>query len=120
MQGRLDEAEECTEIAERYAAEDDVNAQMMWRPVRATILARPGAFALAEELARQGVEIADATDDLNRRAEAHRDLGDVLRLAGRRGEAAASFDRAVELFELKGNAVGAAHVRSLADDLAPV
>jgi len=120
LQGRLDEADAQTEIAERHAADDDVNAQMMWRSVRATILARRGDASGAEILAREGVEIADRTDDLNRRAEAHRDLGDVLGRAGRVSEAAASFARAVELFEQKGNIVGASRVRSLKDDVALV
>ncbi len=120
LQNRLDEAHEQTEIAERHAASDDVNAQMMWRSARATVLARRGDFARAETLARQGVEIANGTDDLNRRAEAYRDLGDVLQRARRLDDAATSFALAVELFERKGNLVGAGRVRALMDDAALV
>ena len=83
LQGRLDEAEQQTETARRHAARDDIEAQMMWRPVRATILAWRGDFDGAEALAREGVAIADGTDDLNRRAKAHRALGEVIRRAGR-------------------------------------
>lgn len=115
MQGRLDEAEKWTEIAEESAAVDDVNAQMMWRPVRAIILARRGSLHRAETLALEGVRLADATDDLNRRADAHRAVGEVL--AGVRApEAATAFERAIALFVQKGNLVGEAHVRSLLGD----
>ena len=80
---RLDEADEQTETARQHASADDINAQLMWRPVPATILARRGDFVRGEALAREGVEIADRTDDLNRRAKAHRALGDTLRRAAR-------------------------------------
>lgn len=120
VQGQLEEAEEWTEIAERHAAADDVNAQMMWRPVRARILARRGEFAAAEKFACEGVAVSERTDDLNRRAEARRDLGEVLRLAGRAAEAASAFGQAIALFEQKGNLVSAVNVRSLQEDPALV
>jgi DNA-binding SARP family transcriptional activator len=118
IQGFLEEAEEWTRVAEGHAAADDVNAQMMWRPVRARIYARRGALEVAEDLAYEGVRLSDTTDDLNRRAEAHRDLGEVLGLAGRSSEASDAFKRAVELYESKGNLVGAARARALDDDRA--
>jgi tetratricopeptide (TPR) repeat protein len=120
MQAKLDEAFEWTLIAERHAAADDVNAQMMWPPVRARVLGRRGEFAKAIALASRGVELADATDDLNRRAEAYRDLGEVCLLADRPRDASRAYDRAIELFEQKENVVGAATVRSLSEDLALV
>jgi DNA-binding SARP family transcriptional activator len=120
MQGRLDEALEWTLVAEGHAASDDVNARMMWPPIRARILARRGEPELAIELASQGARLSDTTDDLNRRAEAHRDLGEVCLLGGRSRDAASAFARAIDLFEQKGNAIGARSVRSLDDDLALV
>jgi tetratricopeptide (TPR) repeat protein len=92
----------------------------MWRPVRARLLARQGDLPRAEALAREGVRIADTTDDANRRAEAYRDLGEVLRTAGRASDANEAFERAIALFAEKGNLPGAAHVRSLQDDPALV
>jgi DNA-binding SARP family transcriptional activator len=118
MQGAFEEAEEWTRVAERHAASDDVNAQMMWRPVRARVHARRGAFQIAEDLAREGVRLSDLTDDLNRRAEAYRDLGEVLLLAGRASQASEAVEQAVHLHELKGNIVGARRARELASDLA--
>jgi DNA-binding SARP family transcriptional activator len=119
-QARLDEALEWTEAAERHASADDTNAQMMWRPVRAAVLARRGDLTRAEKLAREGAQMAAATDDLNRRGDAHRELGEVLRLAGREHEAAAELERAIALFGQKGNVVAAARVQSLQDDPALV
>jgi DNA-binding SARP family transcriptional activator len=120
MQDKVDEAYEWTLVAERHTAADDVNARMMWPPVRARALARRGELGPATKLAREGVRLANATDDLNRRAEAYRDLGEVQQLAGRRTDAAMAFARAIELFEERGNVVAAAHVRTLQDDLATV
>ena len=116
MQGNLEEAEEWTRVAEQYAAPDDHHAQLRWRPIRATIYARRGAFAVAEELAREGVALSASTDDLNRQAKALRDLGVVLRLAGRNYEARTILEAASSRYEQKGNLVGAAHVRSLQDE----
>jgi tetratricopeptide (TPR) repeat protein len=119
LEGDLDEAEAWTTVAERHAAADDVNAQMMWRPIRARVLARRGDLGTAELLAREGVRIGDATDDLNRRAEARRDLGEVLRIAGRTSDAESALQAARSLFEQKGNVVGATHVQSLLEALGP-
>jgi hypothetical protein len=44
----------------------------------------------------------------------------VLRLAGSPIDAASAFEYAIELYEQKGNLVGAAHVRALQVDLAVV
>ena len=120
VQGFLEEGEKWTQTAEERAAPDDLNAQMMWRPIRARIHARRGEYVIGEELAREGVALADTTDDLNRRAKAHRDLGEVLRLARNGNDASSAFERAIELYGQKGNVVGAAGVRVLEDDLALV
>ena len=48
------------------------------------------------------------------------DQGEVLRLAGRRTKAALAFEHAIELYEQKGNVIGAARVRALLDDVALV
>jgi DNA-binding SARP family transcriptional activator/tetratricopeptide (TPR) repeat protein len=117
-QGLFDEADVWTRVAETRAAIDDLKAQMMWRPIRARVHARRGELAIAEELAREAVALADATDDLNRRAKMQRDLGDVLRLAGNARAAASTFARALELYEQKGNLAGASRVRAFQEELA--
>ena len=112
----FDEAGEWTRLAERHAASDDVNAQLMWRPVRARVHASRGELEPAEALAREGVALADATDDLARRAKAQRDLCHVLVAAGRTGEAASAFERALALYERKGSLVRAAEIRAIREE----
>ncbi|HSI97382.1 MAG TPA: BTAD domain-containing putative transcriptional regulator, partial [Gaiellaceae bacterium] len=120
MQDRLDEAEAWTRIADRYAAVDDTNAQMMWRPIRARIEAKRNAVDRAEQLARQGVELSDTTDDLNRRAKAYAALGTVLEAAGRRDEAGAARQRAIELYVQKGNRIAIERLLAFEGELAGV
>jgi len=117
-QGLFDEADDWTRVAEARAATDDVKAQMMWRPIRARVHAHRGQFAIAEALAREAVALAEATDDLNRRAKTQRDFGDVLRLAGNARDATSAFGRALEFYEQKGNLAGAARVRTFQEELA--
>jgi class 3 adenylate cyclase len=119
-QGRLDEAEGWTRVAETHAAADDIDAQTFWRSVRSKIYARRGDFDVAQELARAATDILAETDGLNRRARTQCDLGEVLGLAGRAEDAAAAFGYAVELYHLKGNEVGARRTRSRRGDLALV
>ncbi|HEX2433209.1 MAG TPA: BTAD domain-containing putative transcriptional regulator [Gaiellaceae bacterium] len=120
QQGRVDEAEEWTKVAETYAAPDDLDAQMMWRPVRARIHARRDNYEKAEVLALDAIRLSTASDALNRCAKAHRDLGEVLSLCGRQAEAAESVHRAASIYKQKGNLVGAAEMRTLSTDLALV
>ena len=119
LMGGLDEADAWTTLAQRRAAPDDVNAQMMWRPVRARILARRGMTRDAERLAREGIRLAETTDDLNRRGEAWRDLAEVLRLAGRVTEAEDALTRAMHLFGQKGNRAALRDARRGHQQLAP-
>ena len=118
VQNRIEEADEWTRTAEIHAAVDDVDAGMIWRPVRAKILARRDAFAAAESTAREAVELAATTDATSRHARAIRDLGEVLRLAGRLTEAGSAFQRAEQLYEQKGNLLGAAQARAHQRELA--
>lgn len=119
-EGQDAESEEWTIVAERNAAADDVHAQMMWRSVRAKVLARRGEVGQAILLAEAAVMLAGSTDWLNGRARAHSDLGDVLQLAGRAPEAARSYSRAATLYEQKGNVVGSMRVRGMEAALARV
>jgi class 3 adenylate cyclase/tetratricopeptide (TPR) repeat protein len=116
-QGRYDEAFELTMESEAMAAPDDLSAQVPWRGVRARVLAHRGEGEGAERLAREGVSIADGTDVLNMRGDAHRSLAKVLLALGRSAEAAEEFDAAKDLYELKGNVVAAGWARSSAEHL---
>jgi predicted ATPase/class 3 adenylate cyclase len=109
--GKLDEAEELATVSEDIGAEDDLATQVMWRGARARALAARGRTAEAALLARESVALAEETDDLNMRADTLVDLGEVLRTAGEGPPASDAFARARELYEAKGNVVGAEDVR---------
>jgi class 3 adenylate cyclase/tetratricopeptide (TPR) repeat protein len=113
LRGRSEEAEEYARICERIAPPDQIDAQVKWRSLRGIILARTGDFAEAEQLAREAVTLADKTDQLDSRAEARLDLAEVLRLDGRRREAARALGRAIDLYREKGNEVGEAYARQM-------
>jgi DNA-binding SARP family transcriptional activator len=117
--GELDEALHWTAIAEKHAAADDLDAHMLWLPVRAIVHARRGELAAAEPIAREAVTLAGRSDNLNRRANGHLSLAEVLRLEGREQAARTHLDHAADLYKRKENAVGAAHVRQLQKQLAP-
>ena len=118
--GRLVEAAEWADVATRHSAADDVDALVIGLPVRAKIIARSGAVGRAIALAKDAVALAEKSDALNQHAKAQRDLGEVLSLAGRAREGQAAYRAALELYEAKGNVIGAGRVRSLLEDVALV
>jgi hypothetical protein len=111
-QGRYSEAEELARVSEELARPLDVAAQISWRTVRATCAAGAENLAGAEALARAALRAAEQTDDLNRHARVLGDLADVVRRAGRDAESRSLEERALELFERKGNVVSAEKARS--------
>jgi class 3 adenylate cyclase/tetratricopeptide (TPR) repeat protein len=117
-QGKLDEAERFTDVSEDAASPDDVASQIAWRSTRAKILARRGAFPQAESLARQALGFAEETDFLNMHADVLMALAEVLRLEDLDDEAGDSVQRALELYELKGNAPSAERARTALSALA--
>jgi ATP/maltotriose-dependent transcriptional regulator MalT len=64
-QGRYEEAERYTRISEEAAARDDYASQILWRSVRAKAFARKGRLADGEQLPREAVTLAEATDDID-------------------------------------------------------
>jgi ATP/maltotriose-dependent transcriptional regulator MalT len=106
-QGRDDEAERMTEVSEDLAAADDLVPQVLWRSVRAKILARRGELEEAEALGREVVKLADNTDFPDLKASTSLDLAEVLDAAGETDEALELLARARELYERKGNVVAA-------------
>jgi len=100
--GRIDEADALAAEAEREAPEDDLEAQVAWRSIRAVAAARRGNAAFAEELAREAAARAAASDFVLMRAETSETLAEVLSLAGRDGEARAAAAEAAEGYRRKG------------------
>jgi DNA-binding SARP family transcriptional activator len=119
LNGRPQEAKRWSVIAEEIGGADDIPTQFLWRSVRAKLLALDGETAEAEALAREAVALADGTDALGQRAKITFDLADVLRRCGHADEAAVAADRALGLFEQKGNLVAAKQARALLASLAP-
>ena len=82
---------------------------MLWRQARGKALARRGDLEEGERLAREAVALAGETEMLNAQADALIDLAEVLALAGR--DATPDLDRALALYERKGNLVMAERTR---------
>jgi tetratricopeptide (TPR) repeat protein len=73
----------------------------------------------AERLAREALTRAEQTDQLDLHAETYADLAEVLRMGGRRAEAANQFARALALYERKGNLVATRQIRARMVSLRP-
>jgi tetratricopeptide (TPR) repeat protein len=111
-QGRDEEAGPLTEISEQLAAREDLLTQVVWRRVRAKVMAREGRVDEAEDLAQEAVTISESTDFLNTRADALVDLAHVHRRAGRLDEARTALAKGLALYEEKGNQVAAKRTRA--------
>jgi ATP/maltotriose-dependent transcriptional regulator MalT len=107
-QGRDDEAEQLTRDSEQLASRaDDLLSQLLWRSVRAKVLAGRGHLDEALRLSGEAVALAARTDALNDRANAWMDRAAVLRMAGDRSGARAAARQALDDYDRKGNLVSA-------------
>jgi tetratricopeptide (TPR) repeat protein len=106
--GRTDDAASWAATAERHGQPDDLTVQPLWRGVRAKVLASRGRYDEAERLGREAVALAERTDALNQRAKVRCDLAFVMRATGRGAEADAEIERAIALYDRKGNLAAAA------------
>lgn len=109
--GGYEEADHAALTSAQAAADEDLFTQLRWRPVRARVLALRGELASALALAKDAVERAATTDDLNAHASALADHAEVLRLAGRDDDARAAADDAIGLYRRKGNIIGENELR---------
>jgi tetratricopeptide (TPR) repeat protein len=100
---RLDEADAWAARSAELGSRDNSWTEMLWRQVRAKVLARRGEQAEAERLAREAVAIGDQTDMLNAQGDVYADLAEVLALGGRTGAAADALVQALALYQRKGN-----------------
>ncbi len=113
-QGRIDEAERLSVIGEEVTAGDDLFGTAQWLTLRAKVRAARGDLAGAEELARRAVELPTEDQFVELAAEARLVLAEVLGGTGN-AEARALGAAALELYERKGNLVGAGWARALLD-----
>ncbi|MFL6127681.1 MAG: adenylate/guanylate cyclase domain-containing protein [Mycobacteriales bacterium] len=112
-QGRADEAEEISRTAEELTAADDVEAQALWRSVRAKVFSGRDLAEEAEGLAREAVRLIRTTDSPGMQADALLDLAEVLRRSARPDEARVIADEARGLYQEKGNLVGVARATAV-------
>jgi len=116
-QGRYDEAFDLTEVSLEAASPEDFMSQMLWRALRAKVLASRGATSEADSLARVAVEVGRKTDSINVQGDVVMDLAEVLVLGGRERDAREAVEDALSLYERKGNVVSAARARAVLDEL---
>ena len=116
-QGEDGEAEALTAEIEKVAGTEDVYSQVLWRGVRAKVLARRGQLDEAETLAREAVDLVGPTDFLHLHWLARMSLAEVLVLAGRAGEAQPVAAEALRLAEDKQHLVRAQRARELLEQL---
>ena len=109
---RLEEANAWAGRAAELGATDDAFTQMLWRQVRAKVLARQDDTAEAERFAREAVAIGEDTDMLNEQGDTYADLAAVLMLACKTGEAVAALEHALARYERKGNVVSTQRTRA--------
>jgi tetratricopeptide (TPR) repeat protein len=100
--GRYDEAEEASEESERLTQQGDVGSQIVWRRVRAKVLARRGQHDEALRFVREAIEWGETVEELEQLGDAYRDLAEVERIAGRTARVEDALERAVALYEQKG------------------
>jgi DNA-binding SARP family transcriptional activator len=105
LQGRLDEAHNVTLTAERYDSGRWVVTGILWRGVRAMILARRGEAPAAIAMAEKAVAAAAATDLLWIHGRALEDMAEVLLLSDRPEDARPLVQEAIGLYERKGATV---------------
>ena len=116
-QGRDEEAYELTEVAEQFGSADDFSTQIVWRGVRARVIAKGGATAEAERLACEAVTRAEKSDCLNHHAGALVDLAAVYRSAGQLCDELEALETALELYERKCNVAAAEKLRARLHEL---
>jgi class 3 adenylate cyclase/tetratricopeptide (TPR) repeat protein len=109
---RLDEADAWAERAAELGASDDAITQMLWRQVRAKVLAARGAPAEAEKLAREAIVIGEQTDLVDARGDSYADLAEVLALGGKTDDAVQALEHALANYTRKGNLVGIKRAQS--------
>jgi hypothetical protein len=112
-QGRIDDAEELTRLAEATSSREDVITEVTWRTVRARALAGRDQ-AEAGVLAGEAWVAAKATDAPELQAAALRAQADVFAASGRERESAEAVERARAILQRKGNLAAARLLESVA------
>ena len=107
-QGRNEEALTVTRKAEALAAEDDVDAQIRWRSVRASILARTGEHEEAESLSLIALEMARKVELPSLQAKVFHYLCHCVACGRQERGGGRCSGQAINLYRAKGDVVSAA------------
>jgi tetratricopeptide (TPR) repeat protein len=99
--GRMEDAEGLGRKGRELGDEHDAYTQALWRQVLARVAAHRGDHAEAERLAREALARIHTTDSPQFQADAYCDLAQVLEAAGRRNEAIAAWQAALDRYERK-------------------
>jgi tetratricopeptide (TPR) repeat protein len=116
-QGRDEDALAISRRAEEATASDDVESLALWQSTRAPILARAGRIAEAESLARSAVELSLKSDAPQMQADSLSELAAVLMQANQPEEARRVIERAISIYQAKGDVVSAARSLAVAGQL---
>jgi tetratricopeptide (TPR) repeat protein len=117
-QGHFEEAERLSEVIKQLASSEDLQAQANWRAVRARVIARRGELEESLRLLDEVADLLEESEAPGLLADALMARAEVLRLANRTDEAIAAAERALDLYERKGNVPDAEKGRRLRHDLA--
>ncbi|MGZ8514618.1 MAG: hypothetical protein ACXW4H_05405, partial [Candidatus Limnocylindrales bacterium] len=111
LAGKFEDALRYSELAERIADVEDIEAQVKWRMARALALAARGNRDDAMRFANAGVELTAATSDLLLRADALADLGTLRIALGDPEGSGPPWREALRMYDRKGDRVSAGLVR---------
>jgi tetratricopeptide (TPR) repeat protein len=103
--GDFEEAESLTRTSLAATSPGDVGASYLLSSVSAKLHARRGDHQRARSQIERAVATVAGTDFINEHADVLVDAAHVYRVAGDEQAASAALDRAVELYERKGNVV---------------
>ena len=109
--GRYDEAERYVEQARELGGEDDLTTEVYWRCGRAEVLASREEFEEASRLLDEAHALIAPTDYFLDTTTVFLSRAVVAGAKGDEDEARAALERALELFELKGDVSAAEHTR---------
>jgi tetratricopeptide (TPR) repeat protein len=118
LAARWDEAEQCVARACEHRT-DSPGAQALRGQVAALVNANRRAHTEAEELGRDALKHIHRTDSPKLQADVYCDVAEVLEAAGRRDEAVAAWQEALERYERKGVIPLARRVRERLASLQP-
>jgi hypothetical protein len=102
LNGDYEQTLSLTDDARDLGLPTDVFHALGWRSPRARALAKAGDHKAAEELAREALDLVDATDFLVGRGQARVVLADVLQAMGSDEDAAVSAEEGAALLAAKG------------------